>query len=1134
MNDRRSLLAPRAELKIGAFNVLSLKSETQKTELAIDFTAHKLDICALSETRIDGESKQLIFPPHGTFDQRITLRTTGFDAETPPSKNNNYSSGQAGVGFALSVRANQALISWHPISPRICAASFEGRTRIRAPNEKDVIRPRGKHSRRALFIVAVYAPHEASTTDEKDQFYVELEQALDLAGSGDIVIMAGDTNASVGRLQDQELGSVGGRWSLCDVDRTNNGDRILELCGRHKLYLASTHFRHSRMQTQTFKPPGTTKGRQLDHVAITKRWSNSLVDCRSYWSTARASDHALVITRFCMTFAKRTTEKKRPTYNVRQLNDPNILEQFHAKCCSVLDGGGVAGEAVHLLQEGGRAPPAVSSQHQSCSRNMDGESVVGETVHLLQEGGGAPPAVSLQRRNLKWSTVSEALLNAAIETCSVKNKKHYNEHVSQETIAIIKERQHTKDSEYRKELTTAIRRSSKNDRNEFWAAKTRQIDSLWAAGNSHEAWKLIGELTYRQRASGDTGVLLKADGQSKVTSDVEVLERMREHFEKQFDFPQPSEPPPDSDFRYERTEVVEVSIEPPTMVELRHAISRLKPGKAAGPDGVKAELIKQAPPVVFELLHEIVVECWANERVPTVWKTSELVPIHKKGSREDCNNYRGINLLCVAVKVLEAIIAARLAASRETILREEQAGFRTGRGTTDHIHTLRQILQHRQSFARPTLIAFLDIRGAFDSASRERLLKVLEGRGVPPKICRIIRELYTGQQTSVRSNNVCSAPFSPKSGVWQGGVLSPFLFMYPMERAMEEVDCDLPNSGLVLHGYEPSLMEAELYLLRSLEFADDIALLAETTTDLQAQLSATSMALNRDGMTLAPHKCAVIAASWTGAPPIVYLNGQALPVVDKFTYLGCVITPDGQCLDDIKRRITRAAATFQGLQRVWSSNKISMAIKGRVYESCVRSTLLYGCESWTLRTKDINPVKVFDNRKLRQIARIWWEHRATNKSVQQKVFGHRANEVGDIELVIRRTRLRWLGHVARMSKGRLPWLTLTAGAPTDWKRPQHHSNLTTWRKDMRKETAPITTDFTINPRQEVRENYSQWLEAIRQLAADRTRWRQLTHEIVTTTNNHSTTNQRINVDTSKMSLGEKGRRASARLRRAPR
>ena len=85
----------------------------------------------------------------------------------------------------------------------------------------------------------------------------------------------------------------------------------------------------------------------------------------------------------------------------------------------------------------------------------------------------------------------------------------------------------------------------------------------------------------------------------------------------------------------------------------------------------------------------------------------------------------------VITKLLASIILHRLTPARENYIREQQAGFRPGRGCIDHIFTLRQHLEHRNTFHRPTIVMFLDLKAAFDSVDREALFHCMLTQGVP-------------------------------------------------------------------------------------------------------------------------------------------------------------------------------------------------------------------------------------------------------------------------------------------------------------------------------------------------------------------------------------------------------------------
>ncbi|KER31724.1 hypothetical protein T265_02092 [Opisthorchis viverrini] len=102
----------------------------------------------------------------------------------------------------------------------------------------------------------------------------------------------------------------------------------------------------------------------------------------------------------------------------------------------------------------------------------------------------------------------------------------------------------------------------------------------------------------------------------------------------------------------------------------------------------------------------------------------------------------------VVTRLLASIVLRRLTVAREMLTREQQAGFRPGRGCVDQIFTLRQVLEQRHTYKRPTILVFLDFRGAFDSVDRSVLIETLAHQGMPQKFVNIIRSLYS--QTSGR------------------------------------------------------------------------------------------------------------------------------------------------------------------------------------------------------------------------------------------------------------------------------------------------------------------------------------------------------------------------------------------------
>ncbi|CAH8543074.1 unnamed protein product, partial [Schistosoma turkestanicum] len=138
--------------------------------------------------------------------------------------------------------------------------------------------------------------------------------------------MAGDFNAQVGRLSENER-HLGGCYGVA-AQRTDNGDRLLQVCSDNRLFLANTNFRHKEKHLLTWRPPKSSqRWTQLDHIAISHRWRGSIEDCRSFWGTCLDSDHALVRERICLKLTGRRKDTVRKPLRVL-LNDNKAKNIF--------------------------------------------------------------------------------------------------------------------------------------------------------------------------------------------------------------------------------------------------------------------------------------------------------------------------------------------------------------------------------------------------------------------------------------------------------------------------------------------------------------------------------------------------------------------------------------------------------------------------------------------------------------------------------------------------------------------------------------------------------------------------------------------------------------------------------------
>jgi hypothetical protein len=127
--------------------------------------------------------------------------------------------------------------------------------------------------------------------------------------------------------------------------------------------------------------------------------------------------------------------------------------------------------------------------------------------------------------------------------------------------------------------------------------------------------------------------------------------------------------------------------------EVEMAIEKLKRHKSPGTDQIPAEVIKSGGRIIRSEIHKLTISIWNKEELPEEWKESIIVPIFKTDDKTDCINYRGMSLLSTTYKILSNILLSRLTPYAEEITGDHQCGFRRNRSTTDHIFSIRQILE---------------------------------------------------------------------------------------------------------------------------------------------------------------------------------------------------------------------------------------------------------------------------------------------------------------------------------------------------------------------------------------------------------------------------------------------------------
>ncbi len=462
-----------------------------------------------------------------------------------------------------------------------------------------------------------------------------------------------------------------------------------------------------------------------------------------------------------------------------------------------------------------------------------------------------------------------------------------------------------------------------------------------------------------------------------------------------------------------------------SLAEVIRAIDSLKRNRAPGPDyAMTAEVLKDGGKFIRAQLHTICQLVYSECHAPTQWTSSLIIPLPKKGNLQLMTNYRGISLMSIAAKVYNRVLLNRIRDPIDKILRKNQAGFRVGRSCVQQIHTLRRIIEGANSDNIPLYITFVDFKKAFDSIDRIMMFAILRHYGIPEKIVSAIRVLYDHSKSRVYVNGQSSEPFNITTGVLQGDVLAPFLFVividYITKRAAEDYGYLTHKGTLSTNMHRPVRLATTTRLATStrpverkvndLDFADDIALLENNRDRAQSQLDAQRREASTVGLEINASKTEQMCFNvpTDSAPPShLLIDNETVKIVDDFKYLGSHMASTDK---DISARIALAWVAFVKIRTILTSRKASIQLRMRFFNAACISILLYGCESWVLSEQQSNKLDVF----ARTCYRIMLGIRQSEVHMTNEQLYAEADNQRPITETIRMRQLQFTGHCLRM------------------------------------------------------------------------------------------------------------------------
>lgn len=216
--------------------------------------------------------------------------------------------------------------------------------------------------------------------------------------------------------------------------------------------------------------------------------------------------------------------------------------------------------------------------------------------------------------------------------------------------------------------------------------------------------------------------------------------------------------------------------------EIQEIVESLKPNAATGHDNISLQFLKTLDTPVYKYLSKEINRCLSEGIFPETLKIAKVVPLHKDGDKQDCNNYRPISVLSVISKIFEKVIKSRLENHLEAnhLIHENQFGFtRLSNTTAATMNLLNQIYtkSNKKKALQPRLGAiFIDLKKAFDTVSHGILLEKLNEMGVQGIFLRILKSFLSNRKQFVQINNEKSDEKEIPFGIGQGTILGPLLF----------------------------------------------------------------------------------------------------------------------------------------------------------------------------------------------------------------------------------------------------------------------------------------------------------------------------------------------------------------------
>ena len=445
------------------------------------------------------------------------------------------------------------------------------------------------------------------------------------------------------------------------------------------------------------------------------------------------------------------------------------------------------------------------------------------------------------------------------------------------------------------------------------------------------------------------GPLISKQGEV-IRDEEEMAEELNKYFSSVFTREEPDQVPfPEPAARPTRSKLKGVWI---TTEKVRRKIAELKPNSAAGPDGLHPRLLKECVNEIAPVLAMIYRKSMDSGEVPEEWKQANVVPIFKKGSKSMSANYRPVSLTCVCCKMMESLIKDDLMQhlQRNKLISPSQHGFMKNKSCTTNLLEFLEELTAKADSGKHVDIVYLDFAKAFDKVPTAKLMKKLKVHGVEGRAAAWIQAWLTGRTQRVTIKGKTSGWRRVWSGVPQGSVLGPVLFL------------------IFINDLDSAATEKQTIK----KFADDTKVMqvietAEDAAELQRCLDRLCDWARTWGMAFNESKCHVMHVGLHNPGHVYYMNGVRLEASEKERDVGVTISSSLKPAQQCQKAAQTASAVLSQITRAFHYRDRHVFLS--LYQQYVRPHLEFAVAAWAPWTQaDIQCLESVQQRAVRAIS----------------------------------------------------------------------------------------------------------------------------------------------------------------------